>query len=75
MPVLREALLKVSRSGPLKSVTLRFSPAIARFVQHRTWHPSQRSEVQPDRSLLVHFNVNHLLEVKRLALSSPGERV
>lgn len=56
-------------SGPLKSVTLRFSPAIARFVQHRTWHPSQRSEVQPDRSLLVHFNVNHLLEVKRLALS------
>ncbi len=56
-------------TGPTQTVTLRFSPAIARFVQNRTWHPSQKTEPQPDGSLLIRFRINHTLEVKRLALS------
>ena len=56
-------------TGPTQQVTLRFSPAIARFVQNRTWHPSQQTEPQPDGSLFISFRINHTLEVKRLALS------
>jgi predicted DNA-binding transcriptional regulator YafY len=56
-------------SGPAQQVTLRFSPVVARYVQGRTWHPTQRTEAQPDGSLLLRFTINHLLEVKRLALS------
>ena len=33
------------------------------------WHPTQKSEPEPDGSLLLRFTINHLLEVKRLALS------
>ncbi len=56
-------------SGPAQQVTLCFSPAVARYVQGRTWHPTQRTDTQPDGSLLLRFTINHLLEVKRLALS------
>ena len=56
-------------SDPAQQVTLHFSPAVARHVQGRSWHPTQETEPQADGSLLLRFTINHLLEVKRLALS------
>jgi proteasome accessory factor B len=38
-------------------------------VKHRIYHPTQTTETQPDGSLLLRFHVNHLLELKRFALS------
>jgi predicted DNA-binding transcriptional regulator YafY len=66
---LDEGFRHLRGSGPAQQVTLRFSPAIARYVQGRTWHPTQKTEPQADGSLLLRFAINHLLEVKRLALS------
>jgi predicted DNA-binding transcriptional regulator YafY len=66
---LDEGFRHMRGSGPAQKVTLRFSQAVARYVQGRTWHPSQKTEPQQDGALLLHFTVNHLLEVKRLALS------
>jgi predicted DNA-binding transcriptional regulator YafY len=66
---LDEGFRHLRGSGPAQQVTLRFSPTVARYVHGRTWHPSQETELQPDGSLLLRFTINHLLEVKRLALS------
>lgn len=66
---LDEGFRHLRGSGPAQEVTLRFSPTVARYVQGRTWHPTQKTEPQADSSVLLHFTVNHLLEVKRLALS------
>lgn len=38
-------------------VTLRFAPTVAHQVQERRWHPSQRTEPQPDGSVLLHLEV------------------
>jgi predicted DNA-binding transcriptional regulator YafY len=56
-------------NGPPQQVTLHFSSNIARHVQNRTWHPTQKTEPQPDGSVLLRFTINHLVEVKRMALS------
>lgn len=66
---LDEGFRHLRGSGPAQPVTLRFSPAVARYVEGRTYHPAQKTEPQPDGSLLLRFTINHLLEVKRLALS------
>jgi len=66
---LDEGFRQFRGSGPAQQVTLRFTPTIARHVQHRTYHPTQSTEPQPDGSLLLRIKVNHMQEVKRLALS------
>lgn len=59
--------------GPLLSVRLRFSAAVARYIRERTWHPKQTLCELPDGRLELAFAVNHLLEVKRWAMSFGSE--
>jgi proteasome accessory factor B len=59
----------VRGSGPLQRVKLHFIPEAARYVRERVWHPSQALADQPDGSLILTIEVNHLLEVKRWVLS------
>ena len=48
---------------------IRFSPAVARFVQEKKWHPSQRLSPQQDGSLIVEFQLSSIVEVKSWVLS------
>ncbi len=66
---LDEGFRKMRGSGPPQEVTLRFSPSVARYLEFRTWHKTQKTERQSDGSLLLRFTINDFLEVKRLALS------
>jgi proteasome accessory factor B len=50
-------------------VKIRFSPRVARFVQEKHWHASQRCTPQRDGSLLVEFDLSSTVEVKCWALS------
>ena len=60
---------KVRGNGPLQTVRLRFAPQAARYVREKEWHPTQKLRTHADGSLTLAFRVNHLLEVKRWALS------
>lgn len=53
----------------LYEVKVRISPEWARWVGERIWHESQRSEKEPDGSLLLTFQVAGLDEIKRWILS------
>ncbi len=50
-------------------VTLRFSSRVARRVAETTWHPSQRSEPEPDGCLLWQAVVAGTLEIRSWILS------
>ncbi|NQT12975.1 MAG: WYL domain-containing protein, partial [Planctomycetes bacterium] len=50
-------------------VKVRFSPTVARYVQEKTWHPSQRLTPQKDGSLIGEFDLDGTEEIKRWALS------
>lgn len=50
------------------AVKIRFSPAVARYVREKTWHPSQRLSPQPDGSLLAEFCLGSTEEIKSWAL-------
>jgi len=50
-------------------VTVRFSPAVARYVQEGRWHESQRLTRQPDGSLLAEFDLSTTEEIKHWILS------
>jgi proteasome accessory factor B len=60
---------KVRGTGPVQECKLRFSPMAARYVRERAWHPTQKLHDQADGGLVVTLRVNHLVEVKRWALS------
>jgi len=60
---------KVRGKGPLQEIRLRFSPVAARYVKERTWHSTQQLHDEPDGGLVLTLRVNHLVEVKRWALS------
>jgi predicted DNA-binding transcriptional regulator YafY len=60
---------RVRGQGPLQEVRLRFSPVAARYIRERIWHPTQQLHEQPDARLVLTLWVNHLVEVKRWALS------
>lgn len=65
-----DTTFKVVRGdGPLQRVRLRFVPEMARYVREKVWHPSQQVQQRRDGSLVLSLKVNHLLEVKRWALS------
>jgi predicted DNA-binding transcriptional regulator YafY len=46
------------------AVTVRFDPSVAARVDETRWHPSQRTEVEDDGSLLWHAIVAGVLEVR-----------
>jgi len=50
-------------------VKIRFSPAVARYVQEKRWHESQRLTPQPDGSLLAQFRLSSTEEIKSWVLS------
>ena len=66
---LEPSFRKVRGTGPVQEVRLRFSPLAARYIRAKAWHPTQRLDNQPDGGLVLTLRVNHLVEVKRWALS------
>jgi predicted DNA-binding transcriptional regulator YafY len=59
----------VRGDGAPQRIRLRFAPEAAKYVRERTWHPSQKSQLRRDGSLIVTLQLNHTLEVKRWVLS------
>jgi predicted DNA-binding transcriptional regulator YafY len=55
--------------GEVYRVLLRFTGEAVRYVRERTWHPSQTTEATPSGDLILGFEVSHLREVERFALS------
>lgn len=55
--------------GETHGVRLRFTGEAARYVAERTWHPSQVLERTCDGVVVVGFELGHLREVERWALS------
>ena len=51
------------------TVKVRFDPPLARYVEERTWHPSQKTRRLKDGSLLFEATVGGTLEIKRWVLS------
>jgi predicted DNA-binding transcriptional regulator YafY len=60
-------------AGPVQTVRLRFTPAAARYIRERTWHPSQELHEEADGGCIVTMRVNCLFELKRWALSFGAE--
>ncbi len=56
-------------AGKPQQVRLRFTPELARFIREKQWHHSQRLDDQTDGGVIVTLQVNHLLEIKRWAMS------
>lgn len=50
-------------------VRLRFTPAAARYIREKVWHPTQAMRERKNGDVVLTFCVSHLLEVKRWALS------
>ncbi len=50
-------------------VKIRFSSQVARYIQEKNWHASQKLTVQPDGSLLAEFTLSSTEEIKSWALS------
>ena len=61
------------RDDEVYTVRLLFSGEAVRYVRELTWHPTQRAEATPDGDWLVRFEVSHLREAERLALSWGAE--
>jgi len=56
-------------NGPARhQVTLRFRPAVARFVTEQVWHPDQQMEPEADGSLCLSFPVADFREIRREVL-------
>jgi proteasome accessory factor B len=49
-------------------VTIRFSPTVARYVQEKKWHPSQKLTAQKDGGLIAELDLDGTEEVKRWVL-------
>jgi proteasome accessory factor B len=50
-------------------VKIRFSAEVARYVQEKTWHQSQKLKPEKDGSLLAEFELDGTEEIKRWILS------
>jgi predicted DNA-binding transcriptional regulator YafY len=59
----------IHRGREAIEVRIAFQPSAAAFIRERRWHPSQRIEERQDDGLVLIFEVNHLLELKRWILS------
>ena len=51
------------RNGRETKVRVRFDPSVARYVEEKHWHPSQKLTQEPDGSLLAEFTLSALEEV------------
>jgi predicted DNA-binding transcriptional regulator YafY len=51
-------------TGPPIAVELEFHPRVARYVQERTWHASQRASTLPDGTLRVKLDVSDDLALR-----------
>jgi len=47
-----------TRNGSPVGIKIRFSPAVARYVEEKRWHLSQKLTKQPDGSLLAEFSLS-----------------
>ena len=45
-------------------VRIRFTAAIAPYIQERQWHPAQNIKANKDGSIVLRFTTNHIKEVK-----------
>ena len=50
-------------------VKVRFLPAVARYVEESTWHPSQKLTKQRDGSVVAEFQLDGTEEIKRWIMS------
>jgi predicted DNA-binding transcriptional regulator YafY len=50
-------------------VKVRFLPAVARYVEESTWHPSQKLTRQRDGSVIAEFTLDGTEEIKRWIMS------
>ncbi len=53
-----------TRNGSPGHVQIRFSPTVARYVEEKRWHPSQKLTRQPDGGLLAEFSLSATEELK-----------
>lgn len=60
---------KMRGHGPPQRIRLRFAPAVACFIREKLWHPTQELAEQEDGGIVLTVWVNHLLEIKRWAMS------
>lgn len=50
-------------------VTIRFSPTVARYVEEKTWHSSQKLTAEQGGGLIARFRLSNTEEIKRWILS------
>ena len=55
--------------GPIQSIRVRFTPAAARLVAEKTFHPSQYLTPQPDGSVIAEYELSSLEEISSWILS------
>ncbi len=60
---------EMMRGEQVERVSIRFDAEQARYIQERTWHPSERRDRHPDGSLTLRFELSGLEGVKRWVLS------
>ena len=59
----------IHRGDTTTNVTVRFYGSATRYVQEKRMHPSQRVEIEPDGTALVHFELSSTLEIRSWVLS------
>ena len=57
------------RSSPPKKIRIRFNSEAARYVQEKTWHPSQKLTKEKDGSVVLEVSLNGTHEIKAWTLS------
>jgi predicted DNA-binding transcriptional regulator YafY len=62
----------VFRGEPVR-VRIRFSKRVAGYIQERNWHPSQKTDPQPDGSLIMELEVAGTEEIKHWLLRWSGD--
>ncbi len=72
LPSIKEYTRKnfgIMQGGKTKEVCLKFSPAVAGWMQEQVWHPLQKVSLKDDGSLFLQFPVADFREIKRRILS------
>ena len=57
------------QSSQPKKIRIRFNSEAARYVQEKTWHPSQKLSKEKDGSVVLEVRLNDTHEIKAWALS------
>ena len=55
--------------SPPKKIRIRFRSEVARYVQEKTWHPSQKLTKEKDGSVVLEVTLNDTHEIKAWTLS------